>query len=267
VERLRAQSEVTDLGGPALMLTIAEIETIVGAQLAAAVVPRERTADAARRIHSATGGWPAAVRLTLEALRAAPDGGREAVLDRLQRPEGPLFPYLAQEVLGTMPETIRRALAASALFERFSAPMLPDVGLRDPAADLEAFARRGLFLQPLPGDPGWYVLHGLVREYARTRLTLRPEEAVAIRLAAAAWLEDEGRAESALTELVAAGERGHLADFLDRHAAALVLAGVTRGVTEAAALLPPEARTRRVEQACGEAYLARGHRCLHACSG
>ncbi len=151
VERLRAQGEVSDLGGSSLAFTVAEIETLVTSLLPDDAVPRDATPDAAARIFTATDGWPAAVRLTIEALRAAPQGGREAVLDRLQRPEGPLFAYLAEEVVARATEPIRHALARAVHFERFSGPLLEAVGIDDATAVLDGLARRGLFLQPLPG--------------------------------------------------------------------------------------------------------------------
>ncbi len=226
--------------------------------LPADAVPREATSIAADRIFTATDGWPAAVRLTIEALRAAPAGGREAVLDRLQRPEGPLFAYLAEEVVAQASEPIRHALARAVHFERFSGPLLEAVGIDDATAVLDGLARRGLFLQPLPGDPGWYVLHGLIREYARSRLTLSPAETGDLHLRAAAWLEAHERYDGALAQLALAGSPEALATFLDRHGPMLVLAGSTRSVTEAAATLPEALRTPRLERACGEAYMVRG---------
>ena len=258
VERLRAQGEVSDVGGSSLAFTVPEIEALVANLLDADVVPRESVGDAAARIHSATGGWPAAVRLTIEALLAAPAGGREAVLDRLQRPEGPLFAYLAEEVVAAASEAVRRTLAHAVHFERFSGSLLEACGVSGATGVLERLARRALFLQPLPGDPGWYVLHGLIREYTRTRLPLESAAVSGLHLGAAAWLEANDRFEEALAHLHAAGDEAALAAFLDRYGPMLVIGGATRQVTEAAALLPEEARTPRLERACGEAFMVRG---------
>ena len=258
VERLRAQGEVSDIGGAALAFTAHEIETLVSALLPADVVPRDATGDAAARILSATNGWPAAVRLTIEALRSAPSGGREAVLDRLQRPEGPLFAYLAEEVVAAASDAVRATLARAVHFERFSGPLLEAAGLAHASRELDGLARRGLFLQPLPGDPGWFALHGLIREYAKARLPLPDDEIRALHLRAATWLEAQGRHDDALAQLVAGDAPEELAAFLDRHAPMLVLAGSTRAVTEAAATLPDELRSVRLERACGEAYMVRG---------
>ena len=258
VERLRAQGEVSDLGGATLAFTVPEIEALVESLLPPDAVPREATSIAATRIFTATDGWPAAVRLTIEALRAAPAGGREAVLERLQRPEGPLFPYLAEEVVAQASDAIRHALARAAHFDRFSGPLLEAAGIEDATQVLDGLARRGLFLQPLPGDPGWYVLHGLIREYARSRLVLTAAETSELHLRAAGWLEANDRFDDALAQLALAGSPDALAGFLDRHGPMLVLAGSTRSVTEGAATLPEAMRTPRLERACGEAYMVRG---------
>lgn len=258
IERLRAQGAVEDLAGLSLAFETGEIAELVRRLLPDDVVPRGQVDDAARRIASATAGWPAAVRLTLEALRAAPAGGREAVLDRLQRPDGPLFPYLAQEVVAAASDETRNLLAHAALLERFSGPLLHAAGVPGGAEVLGALGGDGLFLVPLAGDPGWFTLHGLIREYARTRLPVPPAAAAAVHLRAALWLEVHGRSADALTELVAAGDLPALGAFLDRHAARLVAAGATRDVTEAAAMLPAELRSPALERACGEAFMVRG---------
>ena len=72
------------------------------------------------------------------------------------------------------------------------------------------------------------------------------------------WLEANQRYDGALAQLALAGSPDALAAFLDAHGPVLVLAGSTRTVTEAAATLPDELRTPRLERACGEAYMVRG---------
>jgi ATP/maltotriose-dependent transcriptional regulator MalT len=258
VERLRARGEVADLGGAALAFTSSEIATLVASLLPDEVIPRRHVEDAATRIASATDGWPAAVRLAIEALRAAPAGGREAVLDRLQHPEGPLFAYLAEEVIAATPADERRVLARAARFDRFSGPLLEAAGVDGAARILDGLARRGVFVQPLAGDPGAYTLHGLVREYARAHLRLEDADVRELHRRAAAWLEGRDRPDDALAQLLLAADPEATAAFLDRHAPTLVLAGSTRLVTDAAATLPDALRTPRIERACGEAFMVRG---------
>src|SRR6185503_1158417 len=90
----------------------------------------------ARRVHAATGGWPAAVRLAIEAVRAAPAGDHDGVLERLQRPEGPLFAYLAEEVVAAAPESTRAMVRHAVHFDRFNAALLEAIGVPDPASTI-----------------------------------------------------------------------------------------------------------------------------------
>ena len=166
-------------------------------------------------------------------------------------------------------EPIRHALSRAVHFERFSGPLLEAAGIDDATTVLDGLARRGLFLQPLPGDPGWYVLHGLIREYARSRLGLSPEATRDLHLRAAAWLEAHERYDEALAQLALAGSPEGLSGFLDRYGPMLVLAGSTRTVTDAAATLPDglrsgEARPSLRRGVHGPRRLASGDGGLHA---
>jgi len=187
IERLRGQGQVTDLGGPALAFSEPETASLVAILLPDELGTTAERDSVARRIHAATGGWPAAVRLAIEAVRAAPAGDHDGVLERLQRPEGPLFAYLAEEVVAAAPESTRAMVRHAVHFDRFNAALLEAIGVPDPASTIAELSKRALFLQPLPGEPGWYTLHGLIREYTLARLPLGDEEIHGIQRAAAEW--------------------------------------------------------------------------------
>jgi DNA-binding SARP family transcriptional activator/Tfp pilus assembly protein PilF len=258
IERLRGQGQVLDLGGTALAFSADEIHELLHALLGDDRDHADLHDVAAERIHAATGGWPAAVRLALEAYRNAPGGDREAVLDRLQRPEGPIFAYLAEEVVATATDDTRALVRSAVHFDRFSSPLLAAIGVPNPAHTLEELSKRALFLQPLPGEAGWFSLHGLIREYTLARLPLTPAEIRDLHHAAASWFEAEGRLEAALASFVEARDPAALARFLGLHSSELVLRGATRQVVEATALVPADLRDPRIERALGEACLARG---------
>ena len=258
IERLRGQGQVLDLGGPALAFTADEIHELLHALIGDDREHADLHDLAAERIHHATGGWPAAVRLALEAYRTAPGGDREAVLDRLQRPEGPIFAYLAEEVVANASEDTRALVRHAVHFDRFSAPLLGAIGVPNPAHTLEELSKRALFLQPLPGEAGWFALHGLIREYSLARMPLTTAEIRELHHAAARWFEGEGRLESALASFVEAGDSEALAGFIAAHGGELVLRGATRQVVDAITVVPVGLRDARIERALGEACLARG---------
>ncbi len=258
VERLRGQGQVMDMGGPALAFSAAEIGGIIDAVLAEEELTADDREHVAERVLAATDGWPAAVRLALEAYRGAPVERRTQALDRLQHPDGPLFAYLAEEVVSRASEGTRDLIARAVHFDRFCAPLCVAIGSPDAAAILGRLARRALFLQSHPDGDGWYSLHGLVREFTLSRLPLPPEEVRSMHARAAAWFEGEGLLEAALDARMLADDPAALAAFLSGHAPTLVLGGATRKVIEAVAGVPVAERTARLERAVGEAHLVRG---------
>jgi DNA-binding SARP family transcriptional activator/Tfp pilus assembly protein PilF len=258
IERLRGQGQVLDLGGPALAFTEAEIHELLHALIGDDREHADLHDLASQRIHGATGGWPAAVRLALEAYRTAPGGDREAVLNRLQRPEGPIFAYLAEEVVANASDDTRALVQHGVHFDRFSAPLLEAIGVRNPAHTLEELSKRALFLQPLPGEAGWFSLHGLIREYALARLPLTTAEIRELHHAAGHWFEAEGRLEAALASFVEANDPKALAGFVGEHGGTLVIHGAARQVVDAITVVPAALRDARVERALGDACLVRG---------
>jgi DNA-binding SARP family transcriptional activator len=258
VERLRGQGQVTDLGGPGLSFSAEEIAEVVAVVLADDEDSLADRAEVAQRIHAATAGWPAAMRLALEAYRGAVPERRAIVLERLQHPDGPLFPYLAEEVVSRASPSTRDLIARAVHFERFSAGLLVAVGCHDAERILGVLARRALFLGTHPDGEGWFSLHGLIREFALARLALAPDEITGLHAAAAAWFEGQGLLEAALDAHLLAADPERLARFLDVHGHPLVIGGATRKVIAAVASLPAEARTANLERAVGEAHLVRG---------
>jgi DNA-binding SARP family transcriptional activator len=258
IERLRGQGQVMELPPGGLAFSSTEVGALVAALTGSEAVEASQAERVARRIHDATGGWPAAVRLAIEAWSSAPPSGSEAVLDRLQRPEGPLFAYLAEEVVARSPESVRSLVQRAVHFDRFSPSLLDALGVADASRVLEDLSRRALFLQPLPGEPGWYALHGLIREYTLARLPLTDDEVRVLHRAAAGWFEDHGLREAAMGSWVATGDPAGLAAFLTRHAPALALGGSGQALLDAAGTLPDDLRNPTIDRACGESALVGG---------
>ena len=197
-------------------------------------------------------GWP------WRPTAGAPAERRRQTLERLQRPDGPLFAYLADEVVSRASEATRDLIARAVHFDRFSAPMCVAIGSPDAEAILARMARRALFLQSHPAGDGWYALHGLVREFTLARLPLPRREMRAVQARAADWFEAQGLLEAALDARLLADDPAALAASCRTHAPTLVLGGATRKVIDATALVPLADRTARLERATGEAFLVRG---------
>ena len=255
VDRLRAQGHVALIEGASLAFTIEEMASALGRELGNG--PNGAPPEISRALHEATGGWPAAVRLAIEQLRHEPSTTHEALVRGLLRPAGPLFDYLAGEVVGHEPATTRRLLRTMAVFDRFTAGMCEAVGLHGAADTLEGLARRGLFVQPV-GDGTWYALHPLVREFMLTRRPIPADRAARLRRDAAAWLRRHGAEPEALSVLRTTGDEQAVAAFLEDLGEELVARGGVDAVVEAAAALGAPWRTPTIDAVEGEARQAMG---------
>ena len=248
VDGLRRRGEVVELGGDALAFTADEVAEL----LARGGIE----ASFAGRLHDATGGWPVAVALALEAWRRAPAGvSRERALEALRRPDGRLFTYLAREVFGCEPPEVRELLRQMAPLGRFPGGLYEELGPPGTASVLGGLQRRGLVVRS--GDES-LSLHALLREFVLDSWPLDRSEEHELRRRAAAWLGVRGRHVDALPHLAAVGEFADLARVLSEHGAELLGRGCARAILEAAGSLPTALRDARIEQVVGEAHAVVG---------
>jgi ATP/maltotriose-dependent transcriptional regulator MalT/DNA-binding SARP family transcriptional activator len=252
VERLRGRGQLLRLDASMLSFTVDEIEFLVAASLGT------RRPEFAAELHGLTSGWPAAVTLALDALRDATDDEYQRVIERLRRPGGPLFAYLAEEAFAREPRGVRDLLRCVAPFDRFTVGLCEAVGVERPEETLARLTGRGLFVQEEAGHDGWFRVHALVRDFAATTWPLSPDELRDLHLRAAEWFELSGEVDAALRSATAAADPVALGRLLAEHGAQLLLAGSIEQVLTAAAHLPVEGRSERVEEIIGEAHGLKG---------
>ena len=248
VDRLRGRGQVLEIGAAELAFSAAEV---------AALLPLESERLAAD-LHTATEGWPAAVRLAIESLRAVPPHDRAAALARLRRSSGPLYSYLAAEVLEReAPETQELLRFVSAL-GRFTPDLLAALGVPDASRAIGSLARRGLFLELRRPEAEWYAPTGLLREFVLVHTPLDRTSLERLHRGAAAWLEDHGHLEDALRSLRAIEDHAAVARLLTDRGRALLRTGVLETVVEAAEAVPAPLRTSALEEVEGAARQIRG---------
>lgn len=252
VQRLRGRGEVLDLDAAMLAFDAHEV-----AELLEVAVDGDAAALAGA-VHEITGGWPAAVRLTAEALRAVPAAQRMDALDALHRPGGRLFDYVAEEVFGSSPPTVRQLLRRVAPFPRFNADFCEAIGIAGASESLAALRRAGLFLEARGGEGEWFGLHALVRDFVRERWPLPDAEREEVHGQGAAWFVEHGCIDEALESLFAIGNTEGIAVLLDRHGSELLAAGKVETTLRMAQLLPHSLRSASIEQLAGEAHEIRG---------
>jgi ATP/maltotriose-dependent transcriptional regulator MalT len=222
--RLRAAGELVEVRGEELAFTRGEARELLvvlgrlglGAQEIEMLVER-------------TEGWPAALVLAWLWLRRVEDpagavrafgGDNRFVAD-----------YLSGEVLAALDEDARAFLYGVAVLGEFTAEMC-DAALDrgDAAARLVELERSNLFVSRLERS-GWFRIHSLFAEYARTQLaSLEPGAAELIHGRAAAWARAQGLAVEAVRHAAAAGDHELVAELLVEHHLALIRGGTGRTV-------------------------------------
>ena len=252
IERLRGQGQVLELTSSALAFDADETAELLEAHIGRA------DAETAAELQGVTGGWPAAVRLAVEALRGLPPARQPGALDAIGRPGGPLLAYLASEVFANEPSEVSELVGTVAPLDRFSADLCEALGIGSAAELLRALARRGLFVE-LQGQTGsWYTLGTPVRDYALTCLVPDEPGAAEIRRRAAAWFLGHDDPQEALRCLTAADDLDGIVELLSAHGQSLLARGSVDAVVRAVERIDPARRSPAIEEVAGEAYQIRG---------
>jgi ATP/maltotriose-dependent transcriptional regulator MalT/DNA-binding SARP family transcriptional activator len=252
--RQRGSGEVLELDATHLALDV----DVVGALLDAELDPDPALAA---RIVDATGGWPAAIRLVLEALRDVPRSERSSQLTALTGAGGPVAGYLLAVVLPSLDPAAHRMLVRVALLGTCPLDVLAAVLDTSPvelAERVGALVRRGLLRRSHAGLDGEVSLAPVVR---RVLLAWDDpggggrDELVDELVAGVLGL---GAAARALEVLTATGRWEEAAAVLEETGDALLRTGELLPVERTAAALPAELRTGEIERLHGHALAFRG---------
>ncbi|HKA84425.1 MAG TPA: BTAD domain-containing putative transcriptional regulator [Acidimicrobiales bacterium] len=271
--RLRGQGQVLDMVAADLAFTAAETGDVVDATVGAGAGRDDAGADdeLVAEVHRVTAGWPAAVRLVGEALvHGAPDG-RLATLERLRRPGGTLYAYLADEVLATEPAEVRGLLGLLAALDRFTPDLAAALGPPGTDAALAGLVRRGLLVATPGAGQEWLTLNALIRSVLAGAGSIGAGggadagggdavggDAVGARTEAARWFERHGQPADALrcvlgTDPAPVADAGGLRRFVARWGARLLADGEAELVLAAVERIGPDERNREVRRVEGEA--------------
>ncbi|GMA23282.1 hypothetical protein GCM10025864_10410 [Luteimicrobium album] len=202
VQRLQASGDLGVLRREDLALAPDDVELVV------AELGLDVDADAVEELARATGGWPAAVRLTGLALRDAPDPA--ARIRELAVAPTPLADYLLEEVVETLdPELAAFVLDATAV-GRIDAELARALHGETGPALLERCVRSGLFLTAFEraGVPTAYRWHELFAAQCQKVLRRADPARFARVHRAAAEVLAAGDLAAAVGHAARAGEQG-----------------------------------------------------------
>ncbi len=166
--RLRGQGEVAELTGADLRFDDGEIEQLFRDSYRQPLEP-----DLLREIAHRTEGWAASLELVHTAVRDRPSADVRALIGELSGSRGEVYDYLAEEVIGELPDALQRFLMRSSILETLDEDIVAVVtnlerdAIRRRMAEIE---RLGLITRREPRGRPTHRLHPLVREFLTARL-------------------------------------------------------------------------------------------------
>jgi ATP/maltotriose-dependent transcriptional regulator MalT len=255
--RLRAAGELVEVRGDELAFTPDEArELLVG------LGRLELGAKEINLLVERTEGWPAALVLAWLWLGTSEDPAR--ALHMFGGDNRFVAEYLSGEVLAALDEDDRAFLYGVAVLGEFTADLCDAVLDRsDSAARLVELERSNLFVSRLERR-GWFRIHPLFAEYARTQPTSLDSDAPAlIHRRAAVWLRSRGLPSEAIGHAAAAGDQELVAELLVEHHLLLIRSGAGGAMLRWVRTLPEDqlvAHPQLAAAAASAVMLAGGHR-------
>jgi LuxR family maltose regulon positive regulatory protein len=178
-------------------------------------------------LNKRTEGWIAS--LYLAALSLQKHNNPTGFIEAFAGSDRHLVDYLMEEVLTQQTEPVRRFLLASAVTDRFCAPLCDALLAQWPDAQgssvsfLEHLERENLFLVPLDETRRWYRYHALFADLLRMRLHRDHSSVVPrLHLRASRWFEDQGLVDEAIRHSIEAGHLERAAILIEKEGMTLI---------------------------------------------
>jgi len=219
VARLRAHRMLVELRAEDLALTANEAEMLLRRE--GVKVPQEDRRAILRR----TQGWAAPLYLAALSVREGLGG-----TDSLTGPQHMVSEYLSAEVLGDMPEDLRRFAVRTSVAGELTGPLCDALlGQHGSGVTLEVLARQSAPLSAVDAAHHRYRWHPLVREALLSELhRSEPELEGGLHRRASLWHAESGEAEAAIEHAVKAGDAHLAGELLYPHVVSYVSRGRAR---------------------------------------
>jgi len=195
--RLRVRERMTEIRDRDLRFTPEEMTAFLNS-LHGLNLPAQQIAA----LESRTEGWPAGVQLAALSLEGCSPEQAAQFIEAFSGSHHYVIDYLGDEVLRHLPEEVHSFLLQTSILDRLCGSLC-DAVLGEPKHSgqmLIELERRNLFLIPLDDERQWYRYHHLFSDLLFQRLRQTQADRLSeLYLRAAAWLEQNGYLESAIT--------------------------------------------------------------------
>jgi LuxR family transcriptional regulator, maltose regulon positive regulatory protein len=199
--RLRARGQLAELRAADLGFTLGET-----AEFLSQMPDLELSAEDVAALGARTEGW--AVGLQLAALSMKGRQDQHGFIDAFSGSQEYVADYLADEVLGRQPESVRAFRLQTSILGRLTGPLCDAVtGQCEGQETLGQMVRANLFTVSLDGERRWYRYHRLFADLLRRRLEERqPDLVPELHRRASLWHETHGFPSEAVEHALLAGD-------------------------------------------------------------
>jgi LuxR family maltose regulon positive regulatory protein len=235
VARLRASGQLAELRAADLRFTPQEAAAFLREVWRLDLPP-----EAVAALEARTEGWAVGLQLAALSLQGRPD--TEEFLDAFTGTHRYVLDYLSEEVLGRLPDQVRRFLLQTSILERLCGPLCDAVtGDSDGQGMLEELERANLFLVPLDEQRRWWRLHHLFADLLRARmLQTKPELVPELHRRAASWCEQHGLIDEAIRHALAAEDTPWATRLVEEHLGETLRRGESVALARWLSLLPDD---------------------------
>lgn len=253
VDRLRGRGLLSEIGPTTLRFDAAATSALVAA------ITGSDDPEIAATVHAATGGWPAAVRLSAQALCDVAADDRRTLARQLPSGAG-LLDFVTAEVVSSQGRGARELLELTATLPCFDADLAARLGVEGAATAIDSLVGAGLATTEPAADGSDPLVRctTVLRDAVAHRHPLDGTRHRIVRQTAAAWLVERGRPGDAVELALRSGDAELVAALLEKVAPTLLAGGRTTTLCRAAEVVAPAARSPAVEQALGQALMVSG---------
>jgi LuxR family transcriptional regulator, maltose regulon positive regulatory protein len=247
--RLRNRRALVELGPGQLAFTVAEVGRLLG-RIGVLNGEDRVIHELARR----TEGWPAAVYLSALWLRDRPHP--HAALGSVATVDQQLVEYLSGQVLDATDLETRQFMVRTSPLAHLSGRLADDI-LETSGSELVLRELRAsnLLVTELPGRPGWYRYHAILRDFLQRRLERQaPGAAAELHRRAMQWYLNTGRFEEAGEHALAGHDAGTLTTLLAAHHLDLARVGRSATLVRWESAVPDDLLARDPSAAIGSLY-------------
>lgn len=234
LSRLRLADELVEVDSAALRFDSGEatsfFDSLGGLSL---------TGNDVAALTESTDGWAAGLQLAGLSVRGGADAS--TLVGKLCGTSEVIGEFLAENVLASLEPEIVDFVLATSIPERICADLASALAqVPRGQALLEQVAQRGLFLQPVDGEPGWFHYHQMFAEFLRRRLERDdPQRVAQLHRTAALWLKEHDRLHDAVKHALAAGDPALAVDFVEDDETNLLEQSKMTTLLEIVKKLPP----------------------------